>query len=576
VGTTVSINNVSGNNTVAVPLSLGGDLSVAASGTVTLSGGVSGNGGVTVNSGTVDLSGNNSYAGATLLKGGTLKATYNGSSSITATNSGVTFIANMGVNTPAWAAGALSSIAAQMTNATLGVDATGTTVALTDAIANTNGGVTVAAYGNGTLSLVSDTDYTGVSNWKANGGTLSVTNVNALGTNSVTLTGGALSYDGGADTTIANNVTVTAGGFTGSIVNNTGYTLGLTGTLTKNNAILKLLKGAFNVTGNIEGSLANSDLFVSGATATLSGTNTYNGPTHIDTGATVTLGSATALPAATSLELGSASDTAEQVNGLNLAGYSATVSALNSTGLSSAKVYDTVGGGTLTVNGDSTFAGSIGDSVLGNNLNLTVGAGTASLSGNNSFTGVATVNSGAAINLGTTGQLSGVSTVNLNGGSLLIGGNNQVNSAANLSMNGGTVSLASTSTGSSFSNLTLTGNSVINFSGLTAGSSLTFTGVVNSLGGNTLSVYNYNPGVTSLVFNGESFGGLTDTDLSNVRFFSDNGLTSLGSAGGSFSGTEIVPVPEPSVILAAILMVALMAFAKREEISRLARRVTVR
>ena len=577
VGTTVSLNNVSGNNTIAVPVALGGDLSVAASGTVTLSGAVSGNGGVTVNSGAVNLAGNNSFTGGTVLKSGTLEATYNGSSSITATNSGVTFIANMGANTPAWAAGALSSIAAQMTNATLGVDASGTSVALTDAIANTNGGVTVAAYGNGTTTLVDGTDYSGVSKWAANGGTLSVTNSTVLGSKSLTLTGnGVLSLDGSSAVTVASDVTVTSGGFTGSIVNNTGFTANLTGTLTKNNAILKLLKGSFNVSGNIVGSSANSDLYVSGANATLSGSNSFNGPTHVDSGATVTLGSATALPSSTSVVLGAASDTADQVNGLNLSGYSATVAALNSTGLSSAKVYDTVGGGTLTVNGTSTFAGSIGDSVLGNNLNLTVGAGTATLTGNNSFTGVATVNAGAAINLGTTGQLSGVSTVNLNGGSLLIGGNNQINSAANLAMNGGTVSVASTSTGSSFSNLTLTGNSVINFSGLTTGSSLTFTGVVNTLGGNSLSVYNYNPGVTSLVFNGANFGGLTDTDLSNIHFFSDSGLTSLGSAGGSFSGTEIVPVPEPSVILAAILMVALMAFAKREEISRLARRVAVR
>ena len=577
VGTTVSLNNVSGNNTIAVPVALGGDLSVAASGTVTLSGAVSGNGGVTVNSGAVNLAGNNSFTGGTVLKSGTLEATYNGSSSITATNSGVTFIANMGANTPAWAAGALSSIAAQMTNATLGVDASGTSVALTDAIANTNGGVTVAAYGNGTTTLVDGTDYSGVSKWAANGGTLSVTNSTVLGSKSLTLTGnGVLSLDGSSAVTVASDVTVTSGGFTGSIVNNTGFTANLTGTLTKNNAILKLLKGSFNVSGNIVGSSENSDLYVSGANATLSGSNSFNGPTHVDSGATVTLGSATSLPSSTSVVLGAASDTADQVNGLNLSGYSATVAALNSTGLSSAKVYDTVGGGTLTVNGTSTFAGSIGDSVLGNNLNLTVGAGTATLSGNNSFTGVATVNAGAAINLGTTGQLSGVSTVNLNGGSLLIGGNNQINAAANLAMNGGTVSVASTSSGSSFSNLTLTGNSVINFSGLTTGSSLTFTGVVNTLGGNTLSVYNYNPGVTSLVFNGANFGGLTDTDLSNIHFFSDNGLTSLGSAGGSFSGTEIVPVPEPSVILAAILMVALMAFAKREEISRLARRVAVR
>jgi hypothetical protein len=69
---------------------------------------------------------------------------------------------------------------------------------------------------------------------------------------------------------------------------------------------------------------------------------------------------------------------------------------------------------------------------------------------------------------------------------------------------------------------------------------------------------------------------LSDTDLLNIQFFSDNGLTSLGSAGGSFSGTEIVPVPEPSVVLASILIVALMAFAKREQISRLARRIAVR
>ena len=535
VGTTASLTNVSGNNTVSAPVVLGGNLSAGGSGAVTLSGGVSGGYGVTVTGGTLQLTGGNSYTGSTALNAGTLVTTYNPSTAYAASNSGVTFIAKAASATP-WATGVLGGIASQMSNSTFGVDVTGVNYTVADNITNTNGGINFSVLGSGTLGLAANSANSGVTNWSVNGSTLSVTNVSSLTNAPVTLTGnGVLSLDGNSAVSVGNNVTVTSGGFTGSIVNNTGFAVGLTGTLTKNNAILKLLKGSFNVSGNIVGSSANSDLYVSsGANVTLSGNNTYNGATHVDTGSTLVLGSATALPSNTSLVLGSASDTAAQVNTLNLSSYNASASSLSVSGPSTSVVS---GSGTLSLSGDLTVANA------------------------------STLNLGSAV--------TGVANVNLNGGSLLLNSGSSINPTANVSMNGGSLGLRTPA--SSFSNLTLTGNSVINFSGLTAGSSLTFTGVVNALNGNTLSVYNYTPSVTSLVFTqGLDASGISSADLSNIQFFSDSGLTSLGSAGGSFSGSEIVPVPEPSVILAAILMVALMAFAKREEISRLARRVAIR
>jgi autotransporter-associated beta strand protein len=574
VGTTVFLGTGAGSNAVTVPVTLAGDLLSTGGGTLTLSsvnvgtnsvtvnsgslslagdssstgaitvtGGslsdslnISGTNGVNVTGGSLNLAGSNSYTGGTVLKSGTLEATYNPSSAITASSSGVTFIANMGVNTPAWAAGALSTIAATMTNATLGVDASGTSIALTDAIANTKGGITLAAYGSGTTALVSGTDYSGVSKWAANGGTLSVTNGTVLGSKSITLTGnGVLSLDGNSQINLANDVTVTSGGFTGSIVNNTGFTTGLSGTLTKNNAILKLLKGAFNVTGNIVGSSANSDLYVSsGANVTLSGSNSFNGPTHVDTGSTLALGSVNALPTNTALVLGSGSDLAGQVNTLNIGSYNATATSLTASGLSS---------------------------------NVVAGSGTLSLSGD------LTASTGSTLDLGV--ALTGVKNVNLNGGTLLLNTGSSINSTANVAMNGGTLSVGTAP--SSFSNLTLTGNSVINFAGLTAGTSITFSGIAN-LNGNSLSVYNWNADNHLNFTQGALTSGLSSADLVNISFYSDMGTTLAvpGNGGSAFSGNEIVPVPEPSVILAAILMVALIAFAKREEISRLARRVAVR
>ena len=452
--------------------------------------------------GTTLLSGTNNYTGTTTISGGTLIVSGllgNGSYAGSIANSASLIFSNSSAQT---LSGAIS------------------------------GAGSLNKVGSGTLSLTASNSFTGGAT--INGGKLSIRNASSLGSGTVTFTSNSvLSFDGNADTTVANNVTVTSGGFTGSIENNSGYTVGLTGTLTKNNAILKLLKGTFNVSGNIVGSDANSDLFVSGATATLSGNNTYNGPTHVDSGATLNIGSSAALPTSSDLILGSVSDTSNQTNSLNLGTYSPSAASLTVAGPATGSVS---GAGTLTLSGDLT------------------------------------VSTASTLNLGS--SVLGVGSVNLNGGTLLLNAGSSVNPSANLSMNSGTVTVANG--GSSFSNLTLTGNSVINFSGLTAGSTLTFTGVVNGLtGNNTLSVYNYTPGGTSLIFSqGIGASGIDNSNLANFRFFSDNGLTSLGDAGGSFSGNEIVPVPEPSVLLAALFMGVWMLVAGRRSLMPLLRKVT--
>lgn len=505
----------------------------------TISQNLSGPGGLNVTNstgiGTLTLSGSNSYQGATVLNSGALVTTYNPSTTYAVSNPNISFFAKA-ISVMPWATGVLGGISAQMSNATFGVDVSGTNYTVADDMVNANGGINFAVIGSGTLGLASGNFNSGVTNWTVNGATLSVTNLASLNAGTpVTLTGnGVLSLDGNSAVTVGNNVSVNSS-FTGSIVNNTGFSAGLTGTLTKNNAILKLLKGSFNVSGNIVGSSPNSDLYVSsGANVTLSGNNSYNGPTHVDTGSTLVLGSATALPSNTDIVLGSAGDSAGQVNKLDLASYSATAASLTVSGSSTSTVTDSVGGASLNLTGDVTVT---------NTSTLSLGV-----------------------------PVLGVANVNLNGGTLLLNSGSSINPSANLNMKGGTLALGPSSP--SFSNLTLTGNSVVNFAGLAAGSTLTFSGIA-TMNGYTLTIDNYVPGSSHLNFT-SLVPNLSDTDLLNIQFFSDNGLTSLGSAGGSFSGTEIVPVPEPSVVLASILIVALMAFAKREQISRLARRIAVR
>ena len=156
--------------------------------------------------------------------------------------------------------------------------------------------------GNGKLTLSNATsDYTGAT--KVAAGELEVTSVAALGsTSGVTLgtasssTAATFNYSGSAGT-ITSNITALSTSTSGNTVQNTGSgLLTLGGTLTKDGTVLTLAGGSngIKVTGQIAGSSANSDLVVSSGVVTVSSSNSYNGPTFVQAGATLIADNASA------------------------------------------------------------------------------------------------------------------------------------------------------------------------------------------------------------------------------------------------------------------------------------------
>jgi len=76
-----------------------------------------------------------------------------------------------------------------------------------------------------------------------------------------------------------------------------------------------------------------------------------------------------------------------------------------------------------------------------------------------------------------------------------------------------------------------------------------------------LFVFNWSSNVTRLF--DTSTSSLSAMDLNNISFFSGGIGSSTFLGKGTFSGTEIVPVPEPGVIMAAALLLGWMLFANR-------------
>jgi hypothetical protein len=100
----------------------------------------------------------------------------------------------------------------------------------------------------------------------------------------------------GATTVTANISATNTGSATNTIQNSGTGALTLQGNLTKNGTVLTLAGGSsgINVTGNIVGSAANSDLVVSSGIVKVSSSNSYNGPTFVQAGATLIADNASA------------------------------------------------------------------------------------------------------------------------------------------------------------------------------------------------------------------------------------------------------------------------------------------
>ena len=413
-----ALRNISGNNSFAGNITFGnsGGRINSDSGTLTLSGSVGtggtsftlgGNGNIAITGpinisnrdvtkdglGTAVLSGTNTYTGLTsvsanggvlqfaktvsLYNGGTaswVKGNVSASTGITV-NSGGTLAVNVGgtgefdagqVNTLLAGIGGTVSNNGLRAGSAIGFDttnATGGTFTLTGTVADTagtgGGAVGLVKLGSGELVLSATNTFSGAANVAA--GVLSFGGTNALrNTAGVNLAGGAgLTYTGGA-TAFAKNVTVTAGSGTGTITNSGGGLLTLSGTLSKDNSVLRLTGGSFNVTGLITGTtVGTSDLVVDSASVLLSNTNTYAGPTYVYNSGTLTVGVNNAIPNASVVTLGNATTRGTLVIGAN----SDSISQLVFSG----------SGGTVSLSGDKTASAQIvtaGSLSLGPNASL--------------------------------------------------------------------------------------------------------------------------------------------------------------------------------------------------------------
>jgi autotransporter-associated beta strand protein len=225
--------------------------------------------------------------------------------------------------------------------------------------------------------------------------------------------------------------------------------------------------------------------------------------------------------------------------------------------------------------GNIAISGVIGSGALSITKN---GTGTTILTGTNTYTGTTTI-SGGTLSLSTNGAITASTNIVVNsGGTLLLGGSNQLTTNSALTLGGGTLSLGGGATRAgtnALSTLTLTANSVINFSALSGNSVLNFSDILG-LGSFTLTILNWNgttewgttvgTATTKLLVN----TSLSNSQLANISFYS-GGTTNSGFLGtGVFSGSQIIPVPEASVVLSALLLLGWLICAYSLPVSRIA------
>ncbi|XHR31096.1 MAG: beta strand repeat-containing protein [Chthoniobacteraceae bacterium] len=363
---------------------------------------------------------------------------------------------------------------------------------------------------------------------------------------------GILQYTGGAGI-LDKNIYALGNGLN-TIKNSGTGLLTLSGSLVKNGTVLVLDGGTagVNVTGTISGSIANSDLYITGGTTTLSAVNTYNGPTWVYGGGVLVDGVSNALPTATNLILGGTDNS----NGtFDLNGNNQTVAGLSGTGTGTKTVTNNgASTSTLTVTGGGAYSGLIAD---GSGITaLTVSGGNLVLGGVNTYTGATAIIGGTlsvngslantTVNVSSTATLNGSGTVGgaVNDYGTISGGltfNNDVTVHAGATASAAAFNGNITDNGSITGGLAVRGEKVLSGSGSVSGAVTVNGGTVNGSGlslgatvlngSSTLSGYNIASSVT-IASGTTSLSGTTKSN-SALSVSADATLNANGTIDGS-------------------------------------------
>ena len=527
----------------------GGPTTAATLGTLATTGANPADGGLAVSNstgtGTLILSGANTYAGPTIVSSGTLEA-------------GVASVANVSGAFGNNSAVTMANTAGATLSLTNGTTSYNTQIGSLAGGGNAGGNVTL---GSATLTLAgtntSAVAYSGIIS-----GTGSVTKIGA-GTETFSYYN---TYSGGT-TVSGGTLALNAGGSSGTVQGAVTITSGATLNLTNTNAlgtssgsqvtVLNINGGVVNnTTTGVEGMLTSFNL--TGGTLSSTGTGVYNinpagtgapGITSNASGNTSTISGGIDINGGGNLGIAVASGSTANNIDLQISGVISDTGALTK-----------AGSGYLNLTAQNTFTGPV--NVTAGTLNIgTGGTGTASALGADNTTKAVTVSSGATLSgtinnwFGTGTQSSGgvstLPTITLNGGTL---STTRYAAIGALVLNGGTVTAASTDMFATFQAFALTGNVTV---GGTTPSTITSTNVGTNAGGYHLG----NNAGANTTFTVASTGG-TGPDLTVsaplINQSGDFGAKASGltlTGGGSMALTATNTYTGPTVVNGGTLLV---------------------
>lgn len=356
-------------------------------------------------------------------------------------------------------------------------------------------------------------------------GTISYNNTNGA---IITLNGGMLTAFSINGNSHAQSIFTFNGGTLGALAPGTILSNFPNGTVTiTNNSTIQTFGNAITLSPSMSGVGGLTLIGTGAAVVTLTGNNTYSGPTVLSANTTLTQGAANTLSPNSDISIANG-------NTLNLGGFNGIIGSLS--GVAGAIVTNNGAAATLSVgntNHNGTFAGSLVNGTGSLALHK-VGSGIQVLSGHNTYSGTTTLTAGT-LSQGAANSFSPSSNVSIAGGATLdMGGFNGTIAALSgavgsiITNNGATAATLTTSGGNgTFAGTLRNGASPLALNKIGA-TTLTLSGTNTYTGGTT---------VTSGTLIGNTFS-LQGAIANNADLvFVQSGFVPIGPGSGIFNGT---------------------------------------